>query len=251
MNSTRSSRSPEIETVKGHASTATIAGLAADFRSIELAAEDDAAGPLLPTRSVTLYLLAEPERAIDAAALLREPVIADPPYWALVWTGARAIAAVLLQGPSLRSRRVLDLGCGLGLSGIAAAEAGAQVTFGDYLEEPLAFVRASLARRHSSDDRHEVRRVDFTRDRLEERFDVILAADIVYDPAHYAPLTEFLDVHLSPDGIMVLTESLRADATVFLDRLCARGFIDDRRSLWVVEDGRRERTWLHTLRRRA
>lgn len=228
----------------------TIAGLAADFRAFDIVVEDDRTGPL-PARTVALYLLAEPENAIDAAALLREPVIADPPYWALVWTGARAIAAVLPGGTSLHGRRVLDLGCGLGLSGLAAAQAGASVVFGDYLEDPLQFVRASLARLGIPADSHEVRRMDFTRDRLGERFDTILAADIVYDPAHYGPLAEFLDLHLAEHGTILLTESLRADASVFLERLCARGFADERRSLWVVEDGRRERTWLHTLRHPA
>ncbi|MBI5503565.1 MAG: methyltransferase domain-containing protein [Deltaproteobacteria bacterium] len=235
----------------------TIAGLTAHYTCIDLVVEDDGSGPLA-SASIALYLLAEPERAIDAQALLRESVIPDPPYWALVWTGARAIAALLLEGGSLQPRRVLDLGCGLGLSGLAAAERGARVVFGDYLEEPLEFVRASLARRdlrcvatdgHPS-IHHEVRRIDFTCDRLGERFDLILAADVVYDPAHYQVLAEFLDLHLEDDGRVLLTESLRADARVFLDGLCVRGFEDDRRCLWVLEDGRRERTWLHTLRRR-
>ena len=236
--------------------TTNIAGLAAQFSHVDIVVEDDEIG-VLATGSVALYSLAEPERAIDAAALLRESVIADPPYWALVWTGARAIAAVLLHGPSLKHRRVLDLGCGLGLSGLVAAECGADVVFGDYLEEPLEFVRASLARRGSDQlsrdphagTAHQVRRIDFTRDRLGERFDMILAADIVYDPAHYRPLAEFLDLHLEPGGSILLTESLRADARVFLDGLCALGFKDALRCLWVVDDGRRERTWLHNLQR--
>jgi len=263
------------------AATTTIGGLAARWDVIDVVVEDDELGPL-PARRVELYLLAEPESAIDAGALLRERVIADPPYWALVWTGARAIAAVLMQGPSPHTSgaqtpdlvraaaaalpqgrlteglRVLDLGCGLGLSGLAAANIGARVVFGDYLEQPLAFVRASLARRadeartpaRQASGVHEVRRIDFTRDRLGERFDLILAADIVYDPAHYAALAEFLDLHLAGDGAILLTESLRADARVFLDGLCGRGFDDARRCLWVFEEGRRERTWLHTLTRR-
>lgn len=208
----------------------------------------DEAGNLLAADPVELFTLKDPEASIDAAALLRERVIADPPYWALVWTGARAIAAWIASIELPPSTRVLDLGCGLGLSGLAAARRGVAVTFGDYLEDPLEFVRATLAR--SGIGSCDVRRIDFT-DRVDDgcRYDLILAADVVYDPAHYEPLGDFLDRHLATGGRILLTESLRADATVFLEGMARRGFHDRKRPLWVAEDGRRERTWLHELTR--
>ncbi|MFN2427931.1 MAG: hypothetical protein ABR587_15960, partial [Candidatus Binatia bacterium] len=180
--------------------------------------------------------------------------------------------------------------------GLAAARRGAAVTFGDYLEEPLEFVRATLAetrdRRRGltesfagadgarrsgrpgersvpvpdffrSNELHaksapvpdfqacEVVRIDFTGEESHGQFDVILAADIVYDPAHYTPLASFLERSLAPGGTILLTESLRADASVFLEGMRARGFEDDRHALWVMEEGRRERTWLHALIRAA
>lgn len=208
----------------------------------------DEAGTPLAADPVELFTLKDPETSIDAAALLRERVIADPPYWALVWTGARAIAAWTAAMDLPPPTRVLDLGCGLGLSGLAAARRGAVVTFGDYLEDPLDFVRATLAR--SGFGGCDVRRIDFT-DREDDgcRYDLLLAADIVYDPAHYEPLGDFLDLHLAAGGRILLTESLRADATVFLEGMARRGFHDRKRALWVAEDGRRERTWLHELTR--
>lgn len=226
-----------------------IAGHAAAWTRIDLDVADEGLPGYEPLghEPVELYALADPEASIDSGALLREREIADPPYWALVWTGARAIASVV-AGRSLPGfTRVLDLGCGLGLSGLAAARRGFPVTFGDYLDEPLEFVRATIARAGIA--RSDVRRIDFTRDAPLEQYHLILAADIVYDPAHYDPLASYLDAALAPRGRILLTESLRADARVFLEGMRARGFADDRRALWVMEDGRRERTWMHTLER--
>jgi len=225
-----------------------IAGYDAMWSVAGVDVTDDQGTPL-PCDPIGLWCLADPGSSIDTEALLRESVIADPPYWAIVWTGACAVAATASAWPMHPGLRVLDLGCGLGLSGLAATRRGAHLVFGDYLEEPLEFVRATL---ETAGLPGEVRRVDFTRPDGAgdgDSFDLILAADIVYDPAHYRPLADFLDRHLAPDGAVLLTESLRADATEFLSDMAARGFRDEKRALWVMEDGRRERTWLHVLER--
>ncbi len=186
---------------------------------------------------------------MDRERLLRDAEVPEPPYWALVWIGARAIAGRLLEDPPPPDARVLDLGCGLGLSGVAAGLGGAFVLFADIAAEALAFAETN-ARLHRL-PRYSIRRVDFARDRLGERFDLILAADIVYRPDHYRPLADFLDRHLTPGGRILLTESLRADARAALSMLADRGFRDRCEAIWVEEEGRRERTWLHSLERQA
>lgn len=49
-----------------------------------------------------------------------------PPYWAYPWAGGTVLARYLLdRSADVRGRRVLDLGAGSGLVGIAAAKSGA------------------------------------------------------------------------------------------------------------------------------
>lgn len=52
---------------------------------------------------------------------------AQPPYWAYAWAGGAVLARYILDRPeSVAGLRVLDLGAGSGLVGIAAAKAGAR-----------------------------------------------------------------------------------------------------------------------------
>ena len=51
----------------------------------------------------------------------------EPPFWAYSWPGGQALARYVLDCPAwVRGKVVLDLGCGNGIAGIAAAKAGAR-----------------------------------------------------------------------------------------------------------------------------
>ena len=222
----------------------SIAGFPAELVSIAL--ETAAVGT--QSRALELWCVAELERIVDAGALLRARDPIEPPYWALPWIGARAVAAQLLDTPPARGSSVLEIGCGLGLAGVAAGLGGASVLLSDFVDASLEFARANAE--HHRLASYEVARVDFTRDCLGRRFDVVVAADVVYDPPSYAPLVEFLDAHVAGNGVALLTESLRADAKSVLAMLDERDFAIETRAVWVPEDGKPERTWLHTLQRR-
>lgn len=55
------------------------------------------------------------------------PQDAGPPYWAFLWGGGLALARYIQDHPGVvAGRRVLDLGAGCGIVGIAAARSGAR-----------------------------------------------------------------------------------------------------------------------------
>lgn len=67
------------------------------------------------------------------------------PFWAYAWPGGAALARVLLDHPDwVRGQTVLDVGCGGGVTALAAARAGAaRVLAND--EDPWALAVARLA----------------------------------------------------------------------------------------------------------
>ena len=74
----------------------------------------------LPGRELLLLAPRDREALLSEEAFAHEEFL---PYWAELWPSALALARVLARRP-LTGRRVLELGCGLGLPAIAAALAG-------------------------------------------------------------------------------------------------------------------------------
>jgi len=103
------------------------------------------------------------------------------PYWAELWPASLALANAVAAGmPDVRGRRVLELGCGLGLVALAAARAGAaQVVATDWDTDALRFVDASAATLGLT--QVTTQHLDWRDPPADVSADIILAADVVYE----------------------------------------------------------------------
>ena len=181
--------------------------------------------------SVALWRVAALERHVDRAALLAADEPPEPPYWAHLWSGAVVLAAAVPRS----ARRVLELGCGLGLPGLTAARRGARVTFVDRVPAALAFVRASA--RANGLAAVDLVAADVTEPALAARFDLVLAAELVYDRAAFPALARALAAHLAPGGRALLTDAGRIDTRAFYAKLDAAGLVWRASDAPVREEG--------------
>jgi predicted nicotinamide N-methyase len=153
------------------------------------------------TESLTISRPVDYDRLIDDAA-------ADPeqnlPYWAELWPSGVALAARIARDPTIvQGRRVLELGCGLGVTAIAALRAGADLLVSDYSPEALAL--CSLNGLEQTGTQPRTLRVNW-RDpgpRLHDSgngFPVVLAADVLYEGRDVDPLLALTEQVVAPDG---------------------------------------------------
>jgi predicted nicotinamide N-methyase len=167
--------------------------------------------------TIALWRVADLERHVDRDALLAGDDPPEPPYWAHLWTGALVLAAAV----PANAGRVLEIGCGLGLPGLVAARRGARVTFLDRIAAPLSFVRASGATNGLAPV--DVCVADFAGEALRGGFDLLLAAEVLYDRATLGTLPEALRRRLRPGGRALLTDARRTDTAAFYAALDASG----------------------------
>jgi predicted nicotinamide N-methyase len=153
-----------------------------------------------------LYVVDRLEDFVDGDTLLRDADAPEPPYWAHLWPGARCLARLVATQVECGGRRVVEIGCGLGLAGLAAAMRGAHVTMIDTAHAALRFVHASAA---MNNRRVATVQTDIRCAGIRGLFDYFLAADVTYDPQLQDALADFLAAHLTPEGHAWLTESVR------------------------------------------
>src|SRR5687768_17259142 len=163
-------------------------------RKWETVTEEVKVGPLtlaftrIADPNVVLDRVAEEEDRRDKlAGKRREEAVLHLPYWAELWDSALAVAEEV-AAMDVAGRDVLDLGCGMGLTGSVAAALGARVVFADLEPDALLFARLnSMPWR----ERVRTRQLNWQTDRLDERFDLILGADILYERKQWDYLEPF------------------------------------------------------------
>jgi predicted nicotinamide N-methyase len=168
---------------------------------------------------------AEEDRRDKLAGHRRDGDELHLPYWAELWDSSLAIidfcAETLPKQFDVPTLSVLDLGCGMGLTGAVAAALGAKVLFADLEPEALLFARLNAIDHES---RIRTRRLNWQRARLTEQFDLVIGADILYDKTQWQHLEPFWRGHLKKSGTVLLGEPGRQTGEMFLDWLKPRGW---------------------------
>lgn len=138
------------------------------------------------------------------------------PYWADLWPSARGLARHLLDRPP-RERRVLELGCGVALPSLALRSLGADPLATDYYGDALRFAEVNAARNGLAPLRTLL--LDWRHPPPGEQWDLVVAADVVYEQRNAQALAALLPTVLADGGRMLLADPGRVYFAEFRDRM--------------------------------
>lgn len=146
------------------------------------------------------------------------------PYWGSLWATAPKTAAMILRQPWPTRLKALELGCGIGVAGIAALIAGHDVTFADHASSAVRLAVSNAALNGFSNMAGMV--FDWQQPTTDQ-FDFILASDVLYDAAGHEPLLSTLQAMLSHHGVVWIGDPGRVNAPRFAELAVRHG--------WCVE----------------
>lgn len=177
----------------------------------------------------------------SAVDVLSTPA-ADLPYWCVAWPAGLGLARYLSRR-YMAGTSVLELGSGIGVSGLGAALAGADVVLTDNIPAALRLAAMNARRNKLS-----VRCVaaDWRAWPLQACFDLVIGSDVTYEAAAFPAFLDVLTRTLAPGGTVLLTDPGRLTSTAFQQAATEAGW------WWQSDPLPREGTqavFLYTLRR--
>lgn len=148
------------------------------------------------------------------------------PLVGIVWPSSWVLAQLVAR-EQVAGKRILEVGCGMGLVSLLLKLRGADITsmdihpvFGRLLESNcelndaanIPFINASWSEALTQPD----------------AFDLIVASDILYEPRHIERLPSFLNAHAAENGEVLIVDPSRGQATSFEQAMTTLGFSCER-----------------------
>jgi predicted nicotinamide N-methyase len=170
------------------------------------------------------------DRAGDLEALwdaMDDAVLDDDerlPYWVEVWPASVLLGRWIERNhDAVAGRNCLDLGCGLGLTGMIAAEQGARVVAFDYEWPAVRFARHNASLNRVTQPLWTV--MDWRSPAVRQgAFDFIWGGDVLYEKRFFDPLVNLFRHALAPGGRIWVGEPVRTVSRPVWPRLEALGF---------------------------
>lgn len=195
--------------------------------------------------TIEYYRPADPEAVLDEETLLSaHGELAWQPYWAQAWDAGLGMCQHV-GDMDLRGKRILDLGCGIGLTSALLLAAGADLVCGDNAPPSLLFAEINT---WPWRERAEVKHIDWHATELEQSFDTIVGSDIVYERGEVAPLDRFFRQHLLASGSVILSDPSRPMTREFLKMFQQLGW--ELRESEIPVEGVRQPIRIVTMKRK-
>jgi predicted nicotinamide N-methyase len=144
------------------------------------------------------------------------------PLFGLVWPSGRVLAHVM-QTFELEGKRILELGCGLGLASLIVHRRGGDITASDCHPLAAAFLLENLKLNRLPAMKYQMGNWSRANPLL-ERFDLIIGSDILYDRGQPHVLSQFIDLHAQPDVEVLIVDPDRGNRVAFNRNMDSLGY---------------------------
>lgn len=144
------------------------------------------------------------------------------PLFGLVWPTAQVLVNRVIA-EILTGRRILEIGCGIGLASIVLHRMGADITASDYHPQVLPFLERNLRQNKLSPIKFQTGNWETDNPALGE-FDLIIGSDILYQPAHIDDVSQFISRHSSADVDVMIIDPGRENRPRFTRAMRELGY---------------------------
>lgn len=141
----------------------------------------------------------------------------DFPLWAKVWPSSMVLADFMASQPVDPEKRILEIGAGIGISGIAASAFGHNITITEYNTDAMEFARANAFINGFPDI--PVVPMNWTKPQSTGRYDMIIGSEVIFREEDFAPIQKLFQSVLKHDGEIILVSEIRKPVLGFYHKM--------------------------------
>lgn len=163
--------------------------------------------------------------ADDQASLALGISSATWPLFGVIWPTS-IVMALSLHKRDMAGKRVLEIGCGIGLCSIVLHRLGVDITASDYHPRTRGFLERNVLENGLAPIKYQTGNWETENAEL-GRFDFVIGSDVLYQPAHAACVSRFIDRH-SNDGVeIIIGDPGRENRARFTREMSVLGYSHD------------------------
>ena len=150
------------------------------------------------------------------------------PYFGVIWDSSQVLARLMLAH-DIEGKRILEVGCGIGLASLVLNHREADITATDHHPEAEKFFKINV-------ELNEGPAVPFVRtdwadapnERL-QKFDLVIGSDLLYERDQAELLANFIDQHTQLDCEVLLVDPGRGNHARFSKKMVNLGYSHSQR----------------------
>jgi 2-polyprenyl-3-methyl-5-hydroxy-6-metoxy-1,4-benzoquinol methylase len=154
----------------------------------------------------------------------------------VLWESSEILARIM-ENFDVEGKRILEVGCGVGLASLLLNSRNANITATDHHPDADAYLQWNVNLNAGLP-------IPFVRTGWEDEckalgiFDLIIGSDILYQPNHPALLSHFIARHAKPKCQVIIVDPSRGNGNQFTREMDTEGFSQERLSVdqYLVAD---------------
>jgi 2-polyprenyl-3-methyl-5-hydroxy-6-metoxy-1,4-benzoquinol methylase len=147
------------------------------------------------------------------------------PLWIKIWEASLVLSDHLSRENMDMTSTILELGAGMGLTGMALGAMGYSVTVTDYDDDALVILRKNVE--HNKLKNVQVRKLDWFHPYTEEKYHIICGSELIYKEEDIEPLLNLLQKMLTPDGTAFIAHDVNRQNMI--------GFLKKAESIFYIK----------------
>lgn len=170
---------------------------------------------LFPFQQNKTIHIPDPDKIQETYIQLKSKDDATPfPFWAKIWPSANALSLFLRDHINLiRSKRVLEIGAGIGLPSFSIAEEAKELLITDHSIDAIKLIQHNID--HLKLNNVKTSFLDWNEFPTDLKADAILLSDANYDPLQLEPLLKLIHHFSSMGSTIIISTPERITATAF------------------------------------